>query len=146
MKTFILALFLVSSVAFSNNQPARPPMHGPTRSTTPHVQHAPGVRPHVEGNRWVGHATPEHFRPSITNRYHGGFGPRHTYRLHGGGRERFFCDRFFFRVAVFDYPFCDDWSWDNDQVVVYEDPDHEGMYVAYNVRLGTYVHVEYLGY
>ena len=74
-------------------------------------------------------------------------GQHHTYRLRGWDppRHRFWFGTSYFLVAPDDLGYVDDWSWDNDDVVLYDDPDHPGWYLAYNTRLGTYIHVEYDG-
>jgi hypothetical protein len=136
------------------------PRHGPTparggnpggpRGFADHQGH-PNA-PHVHGDgAWIGHDSGRgdaHYhldRPFEHGRFPGGIGRSHVYHLEGGDRERFRFGGFYFGVAPYDFAFVDGWLWDSDPIAIYDDPDHAGWYLAYNSRLGTYVHVQYLG-
>lgn len=148
------------------------PAHGPTKSTAPRTaapkagataqkpnySDAPGhpSAPHVHpGNgkipdKWVGHDTPNdpHYHldhPWQNGHFPGAIGASHVWRIEGGGPSRFWFGGFYFSVAPYDLDFCSDWLWGTDDIVIYPDPDDIGWYIAYNVRLGTFVHIMYLG-
>jgi hypothetical protein len=145
---------------------ARPAEHPPERHEAPPAREAPryfgeahgpaprAERPHVEpGEKWVGHESgPEDRRyhlvhPWPAGRFTGAIGTGHLYRINrwDADRHRFWFNGFSWGIAAWDWEYIDDWDWANDQVVIYEDPDHEGWYLAYNERLGTYVHVQFDG-
>jgi hypothetical protein len=106
---------------------------------------------HAKNDQWVGHssgANDPHYRLDHAwahGRFTGGFGPQHVFVLAGGNRERFWFGNYYWDIAPYDYSIVGGWNWDGDQIVIYEDPDHDGWYLAYNPRFGTYAHVEYLG-
>src|ERR1700738_3914142 len=100
------------------------PQQGEQRRTYQDAQgHPPAPHVHAENDRWIGHDTGRndvHYHldhPWEHGRFTGAIGPQHIY----------------------------DWLWDSDDIVIYLDPDHDGWYLAYNARLGTYAHVMYLG-
>jgi len=108
--------------------------------------------PHVDnGKRWVGHDSGSgdpHYRldnPWEHGHFSGGFGPHHVWRIEGGGPSRFWFHGWYWSIAPYDIGWVNDWMWDSDDIIIYEDPDHPGWYLAYNTRLGTYVHVMFLG-
>lgn len=168
----MFAAFLVAFAipAFAQHKGSRPEVgggHVPSRGPAPfkgqpqpatpdrRYDEKPGHpnAPHVDvkGNHWVGHDTgrddPHYHLDKVWEHGHfpGGIGRGHVWRIAGGGPSRFWFGGFYFGVAPYDIGFSNDWLWDSDQIVIYDDPDHDGWYLAYNVRLGTYVHITYLG-
>jgi hypothetical protein len=109
--------------------------------------------PHVNHNQWFGHDQADDTRYRLDRPFSHGrfehFGPDFRYRFLRVDPYRhwfWFPSGFYFEIAAWDWPAFADWCWDcGDDFVVYEDPDHIGWYLLYNVHTGTYVHVQSMG-
>jgi hypothetical protein len=130
-----------------------PSTHNAAPGAKPTFDNKPGHpnAPHVDPDgTWVGRTGKNDANYHLAHPWeHGHFpgviGAGHVYRLVGGGPSRFWFGGFYFSVAPADIAFCDGWLWDSDDIILYPDPDQVGWYLAYNVRLGVYVHVMFLG-
>jgi hypothetical protein len=108
---------------------------------------------HVHNDHWYGHEAPDEKQFYVDHPYEHGhfahFGPSYRYRVlrFDPDRHRFWLPGgFFFEIADWDWHEAADWCWTcGDDFVVYEDPDHPGWYLVYNVHTGVYVHAQYLG-
>jgi hypothetical protein len=132
-------------------QPPQPQPREQRRTYQDQQGHPDAPHVHAQDDRWIGHDTGRndpHYhvdQPWQHGRFERPIGASHIWRLRGGGRDRFDIGGYYFQVAPYDYGYVNDWQWDSDDIVLYPDPDHDGWYLAYNPRFGTYVHVTYLG-
>lgn len=86
-------------------------------------------------------------RPFEYGRF-GFVGPRHRFsviRIAVGTRRLWLGGGFSFVIAAWDWPVTSRWCWDCDEFAVYLDPYHPGWYLLYDLQLGSYVHVRFVG-
>lgn len=137
--------------------------HHPPIPRTPHRReaanapprwepHRRGIVPYVRNDHWYGNPSPDDRRFRLAHPFaHGRFahyGPTYLYpvvRVDLAARRFWLRGGFVFVVASWDWPYTAPWCWDCDEFVLYLDPDHPGWYLLYDVRLGEYVHVLYMG-
>ena len=87
-------------------------------------------------------------RPFAHGRFdHVGPGYRHSILRVDPRLHRFWMPSgVFFDVAAWDWPLCEDWCWScGDDFVFYDDSDHAGWYLLYNVHTGRFVHCQFMG-
>jgi len=110
--------------------------------------------PHVNNDHWYGHDRPNDRRYVVSHPFeHGHFehiGPSYRYRVERFDRDHhrfWFPGGFGFEIASWDWALAADWCWDcsADDFTIYDDPDHVGWYLLYNIHTGAYIHVQYIG-
>src|SRR5262245_55856245 len=133
-----------------------PPAQRSEPHATPEAEHHGdriNAMPHVGEGRWFGHDEPGDPRYRLERPFAHGhferFGPSHRHQVVRVDRRHHDCvvdDEFVFEIAVWDWPIWSGWCWDcGDDFVIYEDLDHDGWYLLYDVHTGGFVHAQFLG-
>jgi hypothetical protein len=134
-----------------------PPPQRP-RGTKPETERWGGGRvnstPHVNNNRWYGRDKPNDKRYRLDHPFAHGhfarFGPSYRYNIAriDLNLHRFWLPGgYYFEVSPWDWSLAANWCWTcgGDDFVIYEDPDHPGWYLLYNLYTGVFVHVLFMG-
>jgi hypothetical protein len=134
-----------------------PPVSRGERSAAPRpevdVRNRINSTPHVNHNEWYGHDRPDDPRFHLDHPYPHGrfprFGAQYRYSVvrFDPALHRFWLPGgFLFEIADSEWVLAQDWCWTcGDDFVIYDDPDHAGWYLLYDVHTGLYVHVQFLG-
>lgn len=135
-----------------------PPPPQRTRGTKPEQERWGGGRvnstPHVNNDHWYGRDKPNDKRYHLAHPFEHGhfehFGPSYRYniiRIDPNLHRFWLPGGYFFEVPAWDWPLAANWCWTcgGDDFVLYEDPDHPGWYLLYNLYTGAFVHVLYMG-
>jgi hypothetical protein len=131
----------------------REPVARPSPHEAPLIEadHPRTSVPYVRDEHWYGHAAPDDARFHLPQPFaHGRFaltGRAHLYSISRFdlGARHIWLPGGEFEIADWDWDVTAPWCWDCDQFVVYVDPDHPGWYLLYDVRMGEYVHAEFMG-
>ena len=110
-------------------------------------------RPHVDHDHWYGHDGRDDTRFRVSRPFERGrfdrVGPSYRYgieRYDARAHEFWIAGRGGFQIASWDWRLASDWCWTcADNYVVYDDPDHDGWYLVYNIDTGVYVHAQFIG-
>jgi len=141
----------------NGGHPPPAPEARPNPRAKPEVEHVPGGKPdktpHVSNDHWYGRPSPNDKRYHLAHPFPHGhfehFGPSYRYnvvRVDAGLHRFWLPDGFYFEVAPWEWTVCANWCWNcGDNFVIYEDPDHPGWYLVYDLQTGQFVHAQYLG-
>ncbi len=142
----------------NERQAPSPPRARGSQDGSPQFEHHPDGRvdrtPHYNNGRWYGNDRPDDPRYRLQRPFNQGrfphAGPAWRYnvvRIDPSLRRFWLPGGFFFQIATWDWPYCTNWCWNcGNNFVVYDDPDHPGWYLLYNLLTCMYVHVIYMGY